>query len=122
MFVTIPPLLSGIIAEVVRDGICLKVVAQFAERNELAARLRAVAPEVVVVGLFPGEADDVGAFVLNLVPTAQVLVLSNDGRRGSLYQMRPHRTKLQGFSPADLLALLDRGNPSPEASTDAPTI
>jgi hypothetical protein len=117
VFVTIPPLLSDIIAEVARDDTRLNLVAQFAERDELAARLPVLAPDFVLVGLFSEETDDVGASILSLVPTAHVLALSNDGRHGYLYQMRPQRTMLENFSPADLLALLDRPNSPPAAST-----
>lgn len=106
VFVTIPPLLSEIITEVAREEVHLKLIAQFNERNALAEQLPALAPDLVLVGLRAGETDDIGAFVLKLIPAAKVIVLSNDRHDAYLHEMRTQRTVLKNFSLTSLLTAL----------------
>jgi len=113
VFVAIPPLLSEILSEVVRDGGRLKLVAQISESDALTERLPRLAPDVVLVGLRAGETDEIGTLVLKLVPSAKVLVLSNDGRDAYLHEVRLHRTVLRDFSlPSLLAALVGPGAPT----------
>lgn len=104
VFVTIPPLLSELIIEAAREQVPLNLIAQFDERDALAAQLPVLAPDIVLIGLRRGEVDDIGASVLKLTPTAKVLVLSNDCRDIYLHEVR--RTVLRNFSLATLLAEL----------------
>jgi DNA-binding NarL/FixJ family response regulator len=106
IFVTILPLLADIIFAVVCEELHLELIGQFHDRDALADRLPALAPDLVVIGLRPGEADQIGAFTLELVPAAKVLVLSHDGRGAYLYDTQRGRIVLQDFSPATLLARL----------------
>lgn len=108
IFVTILPLLADIIVEVVCEQLHLELIAQFHDRDALAERLPALAPDLVVIGVHPGEADQIGAFALTLVPAAKVMVLSHDGRDASFYEIAKGRTELHDFSPAGLLAHLTR--------------
>jgi DNA-binding NarL/FixJ family response regulator len=106
VFVTIPPLLSEILAAVASEGVQLKLIAQI-ERDALMDQLPALAPDIVLIGLHRGETDEIGAIVLKLVPGAKVLVLSNDVHDAYLHEMCPHRTVFKNFSPAHLLAALE---------------
>jgi DNA-binding NarL/FixJ family response regulator len=106
VFVTIPPLLSEILAEVATKSVQLKVIAQI-ERDALTEQLPVLAPDIVLIGLRSGETDEIGSIVLQLVPGARVLVLSNDVHDAYLHEMRAHRTVLRNFSPAHLVAALE---------------
>jgi hypothetical protein len=106
VFVTIPPLLSEILVEVASKGVQLKLIAQI-ERDALTEQLPLLAPDIVLIGLRSGETDEIGSAVLKLVPGARVLALSNDAHDAYLHEMRPHRTVLRNFSPANLLAALE---------------
>jgi DNA-binding NarL/FixJ family response regulator len=106
VLVTIPPLLSEVLVEVASKGIQLRVIAQI-ERELLAEQLPLLQPDIVLIGLRIGETDEIGSAVLQLVPGARVLVLSNDVHDAYLHEMRPHRTVLRNFSPANLLAALE---------------
>ena len=110
VFVTIPPLLSDIIAEVVCQYAGFRLVGRIDDIATLAEQLPGLAPDIVIIGSNTGEADGLGPIVLELVPAAKVLVISDDGRRAILHQMRPHRIVLCDFSPATLLAALAEAN------------
>src|SRR5258708_701588 len=103
VFVTIPPLLSGMIAEAACAEISLKLVAEFSERGGLGERLSALAPDVVLIGLEAGETDDIGAFALELVPAATVVVISSDARHAYLHRKPVRRVVLRDLSLAKLL-------------------
>jgi DNA-binding NarL/FixJ family response regulator len=113
VLVTIPPLLSEILVEVASKGLQLKVIAQI-ERDALTEQLRALAPDIVLIGLRSGETDEIGSLVLKLVPSARVLLLSNDVHDAYLHDMRPHRTVLRNFSPAHLIAALKESGSMPQ--------
>jgi hypothetical protein len=106
VLVTIPPLLSEILAEVASKRVQLKVIAQI-ERDALTEQLPVLAPDLVLIGLRSGETDEIGSIVLKLVPGARVLVLSNDVHDAYLHEMRPHRTVLRNFSQAHLVAAFE---------------
>lgn len=113
VFVTIPPLLSAILAEVASKGVQLRLIAQI-ERDALTDQLPVLAPDIVIIGLHGGETDEIGSAVLKLVPGARVLVLSKDAHDAYLHEMRAHRTVLRNFSSAHLLAALEgSGSPMP---------
>lgn len=106
VFVTIPPLLSEILAEMASKGVQLKLIAQVG-RDALMKELPVLAPDIVLIGLRIGETDEIGSVVLKLVPGARVLVLSNDAHDAYLHEMRARRTVLRNFSPEHLLAALE---------------
>ena len=107
VFVTVSPLLSDIIAEVICRRGRLTLVAQLDSEAELASRLPALAPDLVVIGLRIGESDEISQVALDLVPNAKILVISDDGRHAYLHEMQPRRKVFFDFSPASLLAALD---------------
>jgi DNA-binding NarL/FixJ family response regulator len=113
VFVTISPLLSDIITEVMSQQVNLNIIAQFDERDPIFNRLPALATDLVVIGLRAGETDEIAAIVLKVVPAAKVIAISSDGRNAYLHEMRPHRGLMVDFSPNELIAaLLGRGSGS----------
>ena len=106
VFVTMPALLSEIIIEAALERVRLEVVGEFAARDRLAEQLPVLAPDLVLIGLGAGETDAIGSVVLALVPAAKVLLLSQDGRRASIFATAAPGAVLEGFSLKNLLAAL----------------
>jgi hypothetical protein len=106
VFVTISPLLARFIAEAAHQQAFIETVAHLDDRTLLAERLPALAPDLVVIGLRPGESDEIGAVVLELIPAAKILVMSADARCAYLHETGRPRTELPRFSRLDLLAAL----------------
>jgi hypothetical protein len=94
VFVTIPPLLSEIIIEAAHEKVRLELVGEISSRDGLAEQLPALQPDLVLVGLRAGETDEIGAFVLTLVPASIVLLLSNDVPGNSPYPLDQARAVL----------------------------
>jgi hypothetical protein len=106
VFVSISPLLSTLVAEAVSRRVELRLLAQFDERDRLAQRLKALNPQIVVIGLGPGESDDIGASLLAHVPRAKILLISCGGEYAYVYERHPHRGVLFDFSPDTLTAAI----------------
>lgn len=103
VFVTMPPLLSDIVGDCLSEKVGLDLVEQIGDREMLAELLPRLQPDLVVIGLSSGERDDIGRFVLQVVPAAKVLAISSNGRDAYLHQMGLQRRLLLDFSPANLL-------------------
>lgn len=106
VFVTISPLLSDIITEVMSQHVDLNIIAQFDNRDPIFNRLPALAADLVVIGLRTGETDEIAALALKAVPAAKVIGISSDGRNAYLHEMRPYRALMFDFSPSELIAAL----------------
>jgi hypothetical protein len=108
--ITLRPLLRDIIAALLRTH-TPDTVADLARRVP-PDEVKSLMPDLIVVGLRKGECDRVGRKYATCIPTATVLVLSNDGRDACLHK-GAKRSVLRGIS-ADALesALADsmRGN------------
>jgi hypothetical protein len=104
--VTIPPLFGDIIRQVLAGHVAIEIVAEIGCRNRLRERLRALQPELVLIGLRRGEADTIGLSVLATLPRAKVIAFSSDARNAFVHEVRPHRTELQDCSMGSLLRLL----------------
>ena len=106
VFVTMPPLLSDIVRELLSEKADLHVVDQIGDREMLTERLPKLQPDLVVIGLRNGEGDDIGRLVLQVVPNGKVLAISNNWRDAYLLEMRLHRSRLLDFSPENLLSAI----------------
>lgn len=103
VFVTIAPLLSSIIAAALARRVDFRLLAQLDEREGLAARLEALSPDLVVIGLGPQETDELGAALLAHLLKPKILLISATGDQAYLHEMVPHRGVLTDFSPETLL-------------------
>jgi DNA-binding NarL/FixJ family response regulator len=110
VIVTMPQMLSDIVARLVEDRATLSVVARFESRFEIEARLPALAPDLILIGLRGGEADEIAATALALVPTARVIALSGDGRNAYVHEMRIRRAMLPDVSPGSLVDVILGGD------------
>ena len=106
VFVTVPPLLAAILAEALSRRVELHLLAEYDTREGMAERLEGLAPDLLVIGLTPGEPDAVGAALIELIQHGKVLLISNSGDQAFVYEMRSCRSVLSNFSPDNLLTIV----------------
>jgi DNA-binding NarL/FixJ family response regulator len=104
--VTLPLVLSDIIASLVEDRARLNIVARLRNRSEIAARFPVLAPDLILIGLRVGESDAVAAAALVLVPSARVVALSFGGRDAYVHEAHAGRAALPDLSPAALVDVI----------------
>ena len=103
VLIGISPMFCDIVKRSVARYITLEIIGELKTRESLE-RLRNLAPELVLIGLSPGDrSDDVGQKILKVIPAARVIVFSSDKRDGYLYEMRPKRANLYDISPDKLV-------------------
>ena len=105
------PLLTEIVEESVRLHAELDVVARFDTREFPEEKLRETSPDLILIGLHPGEADQVARHLLAIVPLAKVIAFSSNASRGYIHEMRPRRSEFVDISPEALIEELLRPNP-----------
>jgi DNA-binding NarL/FixJ family response regulator len=112
--VTLSPFLADLVASVLQPHLPLEVIGVLQTRESLPEKLRQLEPDLIVLGLESGEADSCARPLLAALPSAQILVLEQNGRHAWLYRMRPHRTALANVSmPSLIRALSPRFRVSP---------
>jgi hypothetical protein len=104
--VTVPPLLADLVLDVLRPHLELRLDAVLGDRHRLADHLRALAPDLVVLGLRSNETDALAATLLSILPAAAFLVVAANGQHAWLHGMRPHRTALNELTVSALVAAL----------------
>jgi DNA-binding NarL/FixJ family response regulator len=106
VIITMSPLLADIFRELLSPQVAIEVVAEIGHDGPLEQRLRALQPDLVLIGLRSGEADGIALSVVMALPHAKVIAFSSDARHAYVYKMRPHRTELNDVSKDALLAIL----------------
>jgi DNA-binding NarL/FixJ family response regulator len=102
VLLTVPPLLADLIRHVLTSRAALQIVAELTDPDSVYARLRALAPDVVIIGPAGGAWPVDVALVRALLPGARVLVLSAD-----LTQLLgPGEHDIVAFTPDSLAARL----------------
>ena len=104
--VTISPLLANLMTDVLQPRLALDLVGVLASRAALAETLRTLTPELVIFGLLADETDAVAHPFLAVLPSAVILVLSDDGKSAWLLQRRRRRLVLYDLSLAVLAEAL----------------
>lgn len=104
--VTLSGMLGEIIERVLSSRIELEVVARLDDRTALCARLRSLAPDLVLVGLTPDDTDALASSVLGCLPGVKVIAFAGDGRHAYLHEMRAHRAALIDITPEALIAAI----------------
>jgi chemotaxis response regulator CheB len=113
--VTMSPLLRDVITTLLTYHVAVEVVAVFDTRAESEKWIEDVDPNLILVGLQPGESDEIAATLLTRLPNARIVAISHDGRRVSIHETRPHCRILadvqpQGMVDAILAACTSRKN------------
>ena len=101
--VTITPLLEDIISQVVADRAPIDIVARLDSRDQLALRLRTLAPDLVLIGLRQDESGAIASSLRNAAPRAKVIALSHDAHHAYLPAPHRRRTTLINLSLAALV-------------------
>jgi hypothetical protein len=106
--VTTPPMLRDIVKRVAAGRVELDVVAEFNARHVLARRLMSIQPDLVVIGLRPGEPDAVIRRLIMIVPGTKFIVFSGDGRTAFGFELRLYQTDLSDTSPDTFAGFIRR--------------
>ncbi len=106
LVVTVAPLLAELVIGVLAPYLRCDVVGVLDNREELAAHLAALAPDLVLLGLLAGETDASARALLAMLPTAKILALAPSGQHAWLHEMRPRRTTLADLSVTTLVTTL----------------
>jgi hypothetical protein len=97
--VAIPPLLAGLVLNILQPHLPLCIVGRFASLDAFAAHLPSLAPDLVLTGAPAADDDDGVIDILRLHPDCCVLALLGGGRSAALY-----RSGRPAFVLADLSA------------------
>jgi chemotaxis response regulator CheB len=100
------PLIADIFREIFSGEVAIDIVAELRNRRRLESRLRAIQPDLVLIGLRRNEPDAIALALLMALPSAKIIAFSSDARLAHVHQMRPHRTELLNVSKKTLLGLL----------------
>ncbi len=103
VMVTMSPIFRDLITELMAGHGNLDVIGELDTRDALDEQLRALAPDLILIGLRRDERDELGLSLVGLLPTAKVIAFSSDGRDAFVYHMQPQRTALRDVSPQMLI-------------------
>jgi hypothetical protein len=104
--VTMLPIFRDLVAELMAGHRNLNVVEVLDTRDGLEDRLRAIQPDLVLIGLGRNERDDIGLPLVRLLPNAKVIAFSRDGRHAFVHRMHPQRTALLDLSAQVLIDVI----------------
>jgi DNA-binding NarL/FixJ family response regulator len=110
------PMLRQILRGLVHGHGGVRVVAEYPEMVPLRRVVEEHEADVVLFGHDSGRLPTECRELLEARPHTRLLVVGNDGRRSTLYELRPHREPLGEASPDDLLEAIRSG---PWARADA---
>jgi len=104
--VTMSPMLRDIVQELPPGRLRLEIVAEFTTRDLLCDRLKAILPDVVLIGLARGETDRIARSILAALPRSRVIAFSSAGSHVYIHEMRPHRIALSDASATAVIRAL----------------
>jgi DNA-binding NarL/FixJ family response regulator len=109
LIVEIPSLLREIIAEIIADEDDMEVVGEVSDHDGLVELAERTDATFVIAGLTHPELDAVYEELLTERPATRVLAVGREGRRSTLYELRPHAEPVGELSPEMLLAAIRGG-------------
>jgi DNA-binding NarL/FixJ family response regulator len=92
-----------LITELVASRRPLDVIAEFDDSNGIEARLRAAAPQLILLGLRREQDDGAALALAGLAPQALLIAFSDDRRNAFVYRGRERRIALIDFSAQMLI-------------------
>jgi hypothetical protein len=99
-----PPLLRDILRMEFEGEHGIRLVGDDEESSPVGAAIDLHRADVVVFGDASPGLDDRCRALLDTRPRVKLFVVDDDGRRTTLYELRPHRERLGELAPARLLA------------------
>jgi len=97
VLIGVSPMLRDIVKQCVGSERDIEIIGEFLADDDREP-LRLLKPEVVIISLARGEADDVADRLLETAPTARIIALSSDNRVASCRMMRAHKKVISDFS------------------------
>ncbi len=104
--VTLPRMISDILEQLVVDDVALDIAARFDTRELIEDRLRAILPDLVLIGVRPGESWMIAQSVLTAVPAAKVIVFLSEGRSAYISEGHASWTYLPDCSAAAIAGII----------------
>jgi DNA-binding NarL/FixJ family response regulator len=98
-----PSMFRDLVTALIAGHRKLDVIAALDTRDAIEQRLQALAPQLVLIGLGSGEADEIGPAVSGFVPDAKVIAFSSDGRHAFVHQLHQPRRVLLDISSQQLV-------------------
>lgn len=100
------PIFNDIIKQSTAEHVVLDIVGEWETREALEERLRAMAPELILIGLADNEPETIGPMLQALASEAKVIAFSSDRRRAHVYKRRAHAGEIIDLSPASLIGAI----------------
>lgn len=109
----LPRLLRDLLAGTVSDQEDIVVVGESSDRESLPGLVGSCRPDVVIVGCEQSEISELGGELAAHHPAVRLLAITDDGRRGFLFQLRPWLADLGELTPGVLIAAIRQDQPPP---------
>ncbi len=91
--------------EIVRDSVArqpdMEIVGDFGQRDEFLEAVKGVG--VAIIGAREPDDSTLARQVLQASPSTRVLIISMNGGTAVLWQLRPHKERLDDVSPESLI-------------------
>jgi hypothetical protein len=100
--ITLPTMISDIVEELFIADAELDIVERCDTRKLIEDKLRAVLPDLVLLGLSSGESWMIAQSVLAVVPDAKLIAFSSDGASAYVSDRDGSWTALTDFSPGEI--------------------
>jgi DNA-binding NarL/FixJ family response regulator len=97
------PLFRDLVTGLIAAYCNIDLVAEIDNRTAIEQQLQVLAPELVLIGLGDGEADEIGPALAGSVPNARVIAFSNDKRHAFVHQLHRRRRVLLDVSTRQLI-------------------
>lgn len=108
LLVGMSAMLRDLVKAILATESTVKVIGELEEPGSYK-RESGIEADAVVLGLSDSELPDFGRRLLTAHPDTKFLGISSDGRKGFLYELRPHAIPLGELSPTVLVNALVRG-------------
>lgn len=100
--VTLAAVIRDLVRQLVVQDAELDVFLQLDDRGQLENRLRDAEPDLVLIGLRPGESEEITLSILAAVPDASVIAFASHGRSAFVAAPGARCTTLREFSPEEI--------------------
>jgi hypothetical protein len=101
-----PRILGEILAEHIEGQADMQILGELVNADELTSAMNRLAPDLVVIGAEAEDPPATCAALLRQAPGVKVIAIERDGRRATLYELRPARTLVADPSVQSFLGLI----------------
>ena len=99
----LPVMLRDIVGRLISAADDMEVAGYGLKDRDLVESVVSSEADVVVLGCADARLSDSGARLLDSRPCLKVVAIAGDGKRASLYELRPHRRAIGEVSPESLI-------------------